>query len=183
VLADLVRTDRQHHRPIAGDSEQAEAVKVLARAHQNVCWMRGRQASALRSTLREFYPGALAAFEDLTPPDALAVLGVAPTPAAGRRLSRAKIASALRRSGRQRNVENRAEQIQKALRAPQLEASLGQHPAAEILLSLGPPTAHMKACRSTAPDQPADQAPPPDRPPRCTWAEVRKRRRGGVSPT
>jgi transposase len=32
VLADRVRTDRQHHRPIAGDSQLAEAVKVLARA-------------------------------------------------------------------------------------------------------------------------------------------------------
>jgi transposase len=120
VLADLVRTDRQHHRPIAGDTELAEAVKVLARAHQNVCWMRGRQASAPRSTLREFYPGALVAFDELAHGDALAVLQAAPTPAAGRRLSRAKIASVLRRSGRQRNVEIRAEQIQDALRAPQL---------------------------------------------------------------
>src|SRR5689334_7562700 len=58
VLADLVRTDRQQHRPIAGDSQLAEAVKVLARAHQSLCWMRGRQVNMLRSTLREFYPGA-----------------------------------------------------------------------------------------------------------------------------
>ncbi|MCF6745204.1 IS110 family transposase [Blastococcus sp. KM273128] len=121
VLADLVRTDRQHHRPIAGDSELAEAVKVLARAHQNVCWMRGRQASALRSTLREFYPGALAAFDELAHPDALAVLQMAPTPATGRRLTRTQIASALRGSGRRRNVQVRAEQIQDSLRAPQLE--------------------------------------------------------------
>jgi transposase len=34
VLADLVRTDRHNHRPVAGDSELAEAIKVLARAHQ-----------------------------------------------------------------------------------------------------------------------------------------------------
>jgi transposase len=58
VLADLVRTDRQHHRPIAGDSDLADAVKALARAHQNLIWTRQRQASQLRSTLREFYPGA-----------------------------------------------------------------------------------------------------------------------------
>jgi transposase len=121
VLADLVRTDRQHHRPIAGDSQLAEAVKVLARAHQGVCWMRGRQANLLRSTLREFYPGALQAFDELTHPDALAVLELAPTPGRGRSLSRNKIASALRRAGRQRNIEARAEQIQTALRAPQLE--------------------------------------------------------------
>ena len=30
VLADLVRTDRHNHRPVAGDSPLAEAVKVLA---------------------------------------------------------------------------------------------------------------------------------------------------------
>jgi hypothetical protein len=38
VLADLVRTDRHHHRPVAGDSAQAEAVKVLTRAHQSLIW-------------------------------------------------------------------------------------------------------------------------------------------------
>ena len=57
VLADLVRTDRQHHRPIAGDSHLAEAVKVLARAHQGLCWMRGRQANTLRSTPPSPPPG------------------------------------------------------------------------------------------------------------------------------
>ena len=35
VLAEIVRLDRAHHRPIAGDSELADAVKLLARAHQN----------------------------------------------------------------------------------------------------------------------------------------------------
>ena len=121
VLADLVRTDRHQHRPVAGDSELAEAIKVLARAHQGLGWMRGRQVNLLRSTLREFYPGALEAFDDLGHSDALAVLQLAPTPAKGRGLSRSKIASALRRAGRQRNVETRAEQIQTSLRTPQLE--------------------------------------------------------------
>ena len=123
VLADLVRTDRQHHRPIAGDTELAVAVKALARAHQNLIWTRQRQASQLRSTLREFYPGALAAFDELAGRDALAVLGIAPTPTRGRALSRSKIASALRRAGRQRNIEARAEQIQTVLREPQLAAA------------------------------------------------------------
>jgi transposase len=123
VLADLVRTDRQHHRPIAGDTELAVAVKALARAHQNLIWTRQRQSAQLRSTLREFYPGALVAFEELASRDALAVLQIAPTPGKGRPLSRSKIASALRRAGRQRNVEARAEQIQAVLREPQLAAA------------------------------------------------------------
>jgi transposase len=37
VLAGLVRTDRHNHRPVAGDSDLAGAVKVLARACQVVC--------------------------------------------------------------------------------------------------------------------------------------------------
>jgi transposase len=57
VLADLVRTDRHNHRPVAGDSPLAEAVKVLARAHQSLIWTRQRHVNALRSALRDFYPG------------------------------------------------------------------------------------------------------------------------------
>jgi transposase len=122
VLAELARTDAHNHRTVAGDSELAEAVKVLARAHQSLIWTRQRQTNQLRSTLREFYPGALGAFEDLASSDTLAVLAVAPTPMLGRQLSRSKIAAALRRGGRQRRVEERAAEIQAALRAPQLEA-------------------------------------------------------------
>ena len=108
VLADLVRTDRHNHRPVAGDSDLAEAVKVLARAHQSMIWSRRRQANMLRSALREFYPAALAAFEDLTSGDAVEVLRAAPAPALGAALSRAKIAAALRRGGRQRRIDARA---------------------------------------------------------------------------
>jgi transposase len=122
VLADLVRTDRHNHRPVAGDSDLAEAVKVLARAQQRLVWSRQRQLNALRATLREFYPAALEAFgTDLACADALAVLGRAPTPARARALSRTQLAAALRRGGRQRGVERRASEIQSALRGAQLE--------------------------------------------------------------
>lgn len=122
VLADLVRTDRQHHRPIAGDSELAEAIKVLARAHQSLIWTRQRQVNALRSTLREFYPAALVAFEDLASRDALAVLAKAPTPAQGAALRVTQIEAVLRAAGRQRNLRSTAEQISAALRTEQLSA-------------------------------------------------------------
>ena len=62
LLAEIVRLDRAHHRPVAGDSEIAEHVKVAARAHQTMIWSRVRQVNALRSLLREYYPAALAAF-------------------------------------------------------------------------------------------------------------------------
>jgi len=50
------------------------------------------------------------------------VLAIAPTPTLGRRLSLSKIASALRRGGRQRRVDQRAAEIQAALRTEQLQA-------------------------------------------------------------
>jgi transposase len=123
LLADLVRTDRHNHRPIAGDSELAEAVKILARSHQNLVWSRQRQINQLRNLLREFYPGALQAFGgDLAGQDAIAILERAPTPYQGRSLSRAKILSALRQAGRERNLASKAGEIQSMLRTPQLEA-------------------------------------------------------------
>ena len=122
ILADLVRTDRHNHRPVAGDSELAEAVKVLARAHQTLIWTRQRQVNQLRSTLREFYPAALAALgTDLAGGDAVALLGRAPTPAEGRLLSLSKIHATLERGGRERNLDARSAEIQQALRTPQLQ--------------------------------------------------------------
>jgi hypothetical protein len=123
VLADLVRTDRHNHRMVGGDTELVDAIRVLARSHQSAIWSRQRQINTLRSGLREYYPGAQEAFgTELGSPDALAILAIAPTPELGRTLSRSKIVSALRRAGRERNLEVRAEQIQRALRAEQLGA-------------------------------------------------------------
>jgi transposase len=122
LLADLVRTDRHNHRPMAGDSSQAEAIKVLARGQQNLIWTRTRHTNALRSALREYYPAALQVFDNLHDRDALAVLGRAPTPAEAAHLSLAKIRSALKRAGRQRNIDARTQEIAAALRTEQLTA-------------------------------------------------------------
>jgi transposase len=130
VLAELVRLDRAHHRPLTADSGIAEQVKVLARTHQNLVWARQRQANALRSMLREYYPAALAAFgTDLAGRDALAVLTLAPGPEQGRALSLSKIEAALRRAGRRRYLRVTAEAIQAALRSPQLPANPAVVPA------------------------------------------------------
>lgn len=138
LLADLVRTDRHNHRRIAGDSADAEAIKVLARSHQSLIWARIRHANMLRSGLREYYPAALEAFDSLTDGDALAVLGRAPTPDQGSRLSLAKIGSALKAAGRQRNIETRAAEIQAVLRrehltaAPEVAAAFGATTTAAV---------------------------------------------------
>ncbi|MGI5507741.1 IS110 family transposase [Streptomyces sp. CA-106131] len=121
ALADMVRIDRAQLRPVAGDSEQAQAVKVVARAHQTLIWERTRTFQRLRSTLREYFPAALDAYADLTltSTDALELLIKAPTPAAGAKLTRTQITAVLARA-RRRNRNAKAATIQAALRERQL---------------------------------------------------------------
>ena len=122
MLADLVRTDRHNHRRVAGDTPQAEAVRILARGHQNLIWVRTRHTNMLRSALRDYYPAALETFTDLADRDTLAVLTKAPTPALGAHLSISQIEAALKRGGRQRNLRPRAIEIHTGLRTGQLAA-------------------------------------------------------------
>jgi transposase len=122
LLAEIVRVDRAHHRPLAGDSQEAEAIKLGARTHQSMIWERSRHVLRLRSALRDFFPAALEAFADLDAPDALELLALAPDPDRARQLTRRRIAAALRRANR-RNVEARASEIQQILGAEQLPRS------------------------------------------------------------
>lgn len=121
VLAEIVRLDREHHRPIAGDSACAQEVRMLARAHQSMIWSRQHETNRLRSLLREYYPAALLmAGDDLAGRDAVAVLTAAPTPTQGRSLTVKRIEQLLRKAGRQRNLTVTAQRIRDALQTDQL---------------------------------------------------------------
>jgi len=119
VLADLVRTHSHQLRTVAGDSEQAGAVKVLTRMHQTLIWDRTRQVLRLRSSLREFFPAALEAYEDLASRDVLELLTKAPEPDSAAALTRAQITAALKRAGR-RDREVKTTAIMVALRTQHL---------------------------------------------------------------
>ena len=119
LLAEIVRLDRAHHRPVAEDTDLGEAIKLTARSHQTLIWDRSRHVARLRSTLREYFPAALLAFEDLDAPDALELMGRAPEPDQAARLRLTVIAAALKHA-RRRHVEERAQELQKILRAPEL---------------------------------------------------------------
>ena len=113
MLADVVRTDRHNHRPYLGNTDLAESIKVLARAHHELIHQRQTQVNAMRATLRAYFPALLMAFpgfatsSERDSQDAMALLEVAPTPAQGRALSRSQIGKALRAAGRQRLVSER----------------------------------------------------------------------------
>ena len=119
MLADLVRTDSHQLREAAGDSPEAEGIKVLARTHKTMIWERTREVQRLRHQLREYFPAALEAFDDLDAPDTLELLGKAADPGRARKLTRAQVSAALKRAGR-RNIPDRATAILAALRSEQL---------------------------------------------------------------
>jgi transposase len=111
TLADMVRTDSHQLRPVAADSAKAEAVKVVTRAHKTLIWERTRHTQRLRHALRDYFPAAVEAFEDLDAADTLELLAKAPDPASAARLTLAQITAALRRA-RRRNVADKAARIQ-----------------------------------------------------------------------
>jgi transposase len=122
TLADMVRTDAHQLRAVAGDSDLAEGIKVVARAHKTLIWERTRHVLRLRQTLREYFPAALHAFDDLDSPEAVELLAKAPTPVAATRLSITQIEAALRRA-RRRNITAKAGELRKVLRTDHLRRS------------------------------------------------------------
>ena len=124
MLADMVRTDSHQLRPAAGDSPEAQGIKVVARTHKTLIWERTRHLNRLRHQLREYFPAAIEAFEDLAAADTLELLGKAPDPARAAKLTRAQVSAALKRA-RRHHIADKTTAILAALRSPQL----GQPPA------------------------------------------------------
>lgn len=121
ALADMVRTRRHQLRQVAADSDIAEAVKVVARAHQTLIWERTRHTLRLRAALRDYFPAALEAYKalTLTGADTLELLVKAPTPAAAARLTLTQISAALKKA-RRHGIAAKSAAIQQVLRAEHL---------------------------------------------------------------
>ncbi|WP_331755202.1 IS110 family transposase (plasmid) [Streptomyces sp. NBC_00846] len=124
VLANILRTDKAAHRPLPADSELVQSIAILARAQQDAVWDRIQAANKLRSHLREYFPGFLAAFanarEGLCLPLARTVLTAAPTPAQAARLTRSQLRSLVKKAGRKRGIDAEADRLREAFRTPQM---------------------------------------------------------------
>ena len=110
LLANIVRTDADAHRPLPADTELAQAIRVLARAQQDAVWARQQIANQIRDLLGDFYPAALVAFAELpsgglTRADARTILAAAPTPAQAAKLTPARLRRLLVRAGRRRELD------------------------------------------------------------------------------
>jgi len=124
VLANVLRTDRHAHRPLPADSELAQAIAVLARAQQDAVWDRTAAHNKLRSHLREYFPGFLAAFaaarDGIMRPEARVILAAAPAPADAAKLTVAQLRALLRKAGRSRGIDAEAQRLHETLRKEQM---------------------------------------------------------------
>ena len=136
------------HRPLPADTELARSITVLAHAHQDATWRRSRASNELRSLVGDYHQGFLAAFfggsaTNVATANARAVLAIAPTRAATVKLTKARLAAALRRGGRQRGVDKLAERLHRDFRLPQLR----QDPMVEE--AMGAPALRLLATPNT----------------------------------
>ena len=125
VLANILRTDLHAHRPLpAGTAELAQAIAVLARAQQDAVWDRIQAHNKLRSHLREYFPGFLAAFTatraGIARPEARTILAAAPTPAAAAALSLAQLRALLKKACRSRGIDAEAQRLRESFRIAQM---------------------------------------------------------------
>jgi transposase len=137
LLANIIRTDPDAHRPLPADTELAQAIRVLARAQQDAVWARQQIGNQIRDLLKDFYPAALVAFADLpsgglTRADARTVLAAAPTPAQAAKLTSARLRRLLVKAGRRRDLDRDVER----LRIVFTDAYLHQPPMVENAMGI-----------------------------------------------
>jgi transposase len=110
LLANIIRTDPDAHRPLSADTELAQAIRVLARAQQDAVWARQQIGNQIRDLLKDFYPAAIIAFAELPTgglarTDARTILAAAPTPDQAAKLTPARLRRLLVKAGRRRDLD------------------------------------------------------------------------------
>jgi transposase len=136
LLANVICTDPDAHRPLPADTELAQAIRVLARAQQDAVWARQQIGNQIRDLLKDFYPAAIIAFAELPTgglarADARTILAAAPTPTQAAKLTPARLRRLLVKSGRRRDLDRDVEQLRQVFtdtylrQPPMVENAMG----------------------------------------------------------
>ena len=143
ALANILRTDAAMHRPLPADSELVQAIAVLARAQQDAVWNRGQLSNQAALAPQAVLPRRAGRVPSprhrALPPEARAVLALAPDPSTAAALTPAQLHAVLRKSGRQRNIDAWADRLRGIFTAeylhqlPLIEAAMGRQTQALVL--------------------------------------------------
>ena len=137
LLANIIRTDPDAHRPLPADTELAQAIRVLARAQQDAVWARQQIGNQIRDLLKDFYPAAIIAFAELPTgglarADARTILAAAPTPSQAGKLTPARLRRLLVKAGRRRDLDRDVERLRQVF----TDTYLHQPPAVENAMGI-----------------------------------------------
>lgn len=117
VLAEFLRTDHGHLRPLIPNSPEAQELKLLTTDYQRLVRQQTRLLNQLTVTLKEYYPRVLEMFPDLNSPVGLDFLKRYPAPAALTGLAPAAWQDFVREH---RLGKGRAAEMWEQLKAPQV---------------------------------------------------------------
>lgn len=116
LLADLLRTDGHRFESLRPLSDEVRALRAMVRGRDDLVRDRIATANQLRSLLDSYWPGAVAVFNDIDSPIALAFVARYPTPHSAQRLGPKRLASflAAERYSGSRSVEQLLERLRDA---------------------------------------------------------------------
>jgi len=97
VLANILRTDRQNHRPLLPDSVLTRELRSYTQGYEALVKNQTKLCNQITSCLKDYYPVALKAFEKIDQPITLNFLEKFPTPSSFQRASKAKIENFLKK--------------------------------------------------------------------------------------
>jgi transposase len=121
LLARILLTDRDRHRPLSVSSAEREEIRALARDDERASRDQRRLLNRLRQDLLAVFPQALAAFDDLAAPTCLAFLARWPSAAEARAVDERELEGFFRER-RHGWPERTARNVRAALGAPALHA-------------------------------------------------------------
>ena len=121
LLADILRTDRQLHRPIQPDSELVRELRELTRSREDLGQESVRLINQLQACLKTYWPESLGFFSELDRPIALDFLARYPTWKQAHKAS-LKVLQAYFKTHHHPRWEQKAQAIYEALRAPRIDA-------------------------------------------------------------
>lgn len=121
LLARILLTDRERHRPLRPSSAEREEIRALARDDERASRDQRRLLNRLRQDLLAVFPQALQAFDDLAAPTCLAFLARWPSQAQAQAVDEREL-EAFFRERRHGWPERTARRLRTALEAPALRA-------------------------------------------------------------
>lgn len=116
VIANILRTDKNHFKPILPNSDSARELKILTQDEQNLIRLKTKLVNQLQACLKDYYPTALELFSEIDQPVTLDYLLKYPKP-------QTVPVSELKRflkEHRYPNAEKKAREIHQKLSGPQI---------------------------------------------------------------